>query len=293
MGFFRALAERRRAVFGINRRNVELVYANNPRRFYPIADDKLLTKEVLTKAGVPVAETLAVCRGLFDVPRTLAAIADREHFVIKPANGSGGGGILVCGERIGEGAWRGPSGATVELGDIHKRLADIVFGAYSKELDDRAFVERRITPHEVYRALYADGLCDVRVIVLRGRPVMSMVRVPTLRSGGRANLHQGGIGIGIDLATGRSVSAVSKGHTLDRHPETGGELVGIELPVWTETLEVARRAAEAVPLGYLGVDVVVDEMLGPLILEVNARPGLEIQNVHGRGLAHFIEEAFR
>ncbi len=60
------------------------------------------------------------------------------------------------------------------------------------------------------------------------------------------------------------------------------------MPSWDGVKDVARRAAAAVPLGYLGCDVVVDEHRGPLILEINARPGLEIQNVHGYGLGRAI-----
>jgi alpha-L-glutamate ligase-like protein len=289
--FVSELGARRQAVVGINRRNVELVYAHNARRDYPIADDKLLTKEVLVRAGVPVSETLVVCRGLFEIAPTLEALASEEDFVVKPASASGGAGILVCGSRVHDGMWRSPNGAAIGRDKLHKRLADIVFGAFSKQMEDKAFVERRIRPHAQYSALYADGLCDVRVLVLEGVPVMAMVRVPTRRANGRANLHQGGIGLGVDLETGRTVTAVSRGRPLEVHPETGAPLLGIELPAWAATVRVARRAAEAVPLGYLGVDVVVDEVRGPLILEINARPGLEIQNVHGRGLARFIEEA--
>ena len=113
---------------------------------------------------------------------------------------------------------------------------------------------------------------------------MGMVRIPTLASGGRANLHQGGIGVAMNLATGVTFRAVSRGESVLRHPETGGALIGRQLPHWEQTLEVARLAAASVPLGYVGVDIVVDAVRGPLVLELNARPGLEIQNINGRGL---------
>ena len=43
---------------------------------------------------------------------------------------------------------------------------------------------------------------------------MGMVRIPTLASGGRANLHQGGIGVAMDLATGLTFRAVSRGESV-------------------------------------------------------------------------------
>lgn len=280
----RSLLIRRRALYGINRRNVELVYAYNRRGDYPIADDKLLCKQYMVAAGVPVPETVVVCNGLFAVASTLDALAEEDQFVVKPANGGGGEGIVVVGERLGPGRWRRAGGSELTARVLHRHLAAIVLGAYSGELEDRAFVERRIVPHALYVDLWADGLCDVRVITLRGEPVIAMVRVPTAQSGGRANLHQGGLGLGIDLATGTTVRVVHRGRTIAAHPETGRPLLGLELPAWRETLDVARRAAAAVPLGYLGCDVVVDRVRGPLLLEINARPGLEIQNVNGVAL---------
>ncbi len=276
-----------RGLVGINRRNVELVYAENPRRFYPIADDKLLCKEYLERAGVPVAPTVTICDGLAAIPSTLAQLVERAQFVVKPAHGSGGAGILVLGERTA-GGWVRAGGARVTLPDLHRELANIVFGAYSGELHDRAFVEDRIVPHPTYVDLWRDGLCDLRIITLRARPVMAMVRVPTAQSHGRANLHQGGLGLAVDLKTGVTTRAFHRGRSVRRHPESDASLIGLALPLWDEVVAVARAAAAAVPLGYLGVDVVVDAARGPLVLEVNARPGLEIQNVHGRGLADAI-----
>jgi alpha-L-glutamate ligase-like protein len=278
------LRERREELVGINRRNVLLVYPNNARKDYPLADDKLLAKERFAAAGVPTPETIAVCDGLYAVPEVVESLREQSHFVVKPANGSGGEGILVVGERLEPGVWRRAGGATLQAPQLQRHLADILFGVYSKQLEDRAFIERRVVPHAFFHTLWADGLCDIRVITLRSQPVMSMIRVPTAESGGRANLHQGGLGIALELDTGRTLRAVHHGEPVETHPESGTPLLGLQVPQWPEILEVARRAASAVPLGYLGVDVVLDRERGPLVLEINVRPGLEIQNVHGSGL---------
>ncbi|MEZ4401240.1 MAG: sugar-transfer associated ATP-grasp domain-containing protein [Kofleriaceae bacterium] len=288
---WREVARHRHELVGINQRNVLLVYANNPRRYYPIADDKLLAKQLLAAAGVPVSETLHVCDGLFAIPQVLAALADREQVVIKPANGSGGQGILVVGERLGPGRWRRAGGDELRADEVQRHLAEIILGSFTSMLADKAFVERRIRPHRLFHELWPDGLCDLRIITLAARPVMAMVRVPTRESEGRANLHQGGLGLAIELATGRTFRAVHRGRSVTHHPESAMPLVDLVLPHWAETLDVARRAAAAVPLGYLGCDVVVDVDQGPLVLEINARPGLEIQNVHGYGLGRAIAEA--
>jgi alpha-L-glutamate ligase-like protein len=281
----RALLARRADVYGINRRNLALVYPNNPRRHYPFADDKLLAKERFAAAGVATPRTLAVCDGLYAVPGVVEGLRGQGSFVVKPASGSGGQGILVVGAwDPAREAWTRAGGRAVAPHELARHLADVVFGVHSNQLEDRAFVEERVTPHPLFAELWADGLCDVRVITLEGEPVMAMIRVPTAESGGRANLHQGGLGIAVDLATGETFRALHHGAAVERHPESGAPLVGLAVPAWPEVLAVARRAASAVPLGYLGVDVVVDATRGPLVLEINARPGLEIQNVNGHGL---------
>jgi alpha-L-glutamate ligase-like protein len=227
---------------------------------------------------------------LFEVDRTLARLADEQNFVVKPAGGSGGDGILVLGER-GPDGWSTPKGRPVGVMELRRHLANITFGSFSKQLEDHALIERRIRPHPLYDAFWPDGVCDLRVIVLRGQPILSMVRVPTRRSGGRANLHQGGIGVAVDVASGTTYRAVSQGRALEHHPESGERLVGRKLPHWDTCVDIARRCSSASPLGYLGVDLCVDAEAGPLVLELNVRPGLEIQNVCARRLGHALAVA--
>lgn len=275
-------------VVGINRRNVELVYAYNKRRDYPLVDDKIVCKKLLESGGVPVANTVCVCEGLFALPRVMAVLREREQFVVKPANGSGGDGIMVLGQRT-ESGWKSAGGRDVSEDELRQHIASIVFGAHSKQLDDYAFVEERIFPHPLFAEFFDGGLSDIRLIFLGDDCLMSMVRIPTRASGGRANLHQGGIGVAVDIATGLTTRAVFRGQAVEIHPETGGLLVGRQLPHWEQTVDVARRAAGCVPLGYVGVDIVIDRVRGPLVLELNARPGLEIQNINGRPLGPVVD----
>lgn len=277
-------------VVGINRRNVELVYGHNRRRDYPLVDDKIVCKALLEDAGVPVVPTLAVCPGLFAVDGVIDALRDDSHFVVKPARGSKGEGILVLGDRTRDG-WLTAGGRPLAESDLRQHVANVVFGAYSKNIEDRALIERRVVNHEVFGGIFDQGLSDIRIVTLRGRHLMAMARVPTLRSGGKANLHQGGVGLAIDLATGRTTRAVIKGRSVDRHPDTDAPMVGLQVPGWDAILEVATRAAGAVPLGYIGADLAIDAELGPVVIELNARPGLEIQNVNGRPLGPIVEAA--
>lgn len=285
------LLSRRDDVLGINRRNVELVLRENPARKLKFADDKLAAKELLERHGVPVAQTLAVCDGPYAIGKISAQLEHEQDFVLKPACGGMGRGILVVRERLAPGHFRLAGGGEITLRELGRHMADTVFGAFSDRLEDRAFVERRIEAHPALANLWADGLCDFRVLVLRGRALLAMLRVPTSTSGGRANLHCGGVGLAVDLERGVTTRAVINGAPVSKHPDSGSPLIDVKIPYWQELVEVALRAAQAVPLGYLGVDVVLDKHRGPLVLEVNARPGLEIQNVHGLGLTTEISRA--
>ncbi len=284
-------------VVGMNRRNGQFVYRHNARKHYPLVDDKLRCKELMAKCEVPMARTLGVCEGLFDVERTVQELSSHSNFVVKPSNGSGGKGILVLGAREEHAesgvsaAWRTPSDRLCSVDEVRSHIANIVFGAFGNKLTDRALIERKITPHPYFLELWPRGVCDLRLIMIEGCPLMAMLRVPTERSGGKANLHQGGLGVAVDIETGRTFRACLGGKALTVHPETGTPLLGAQVPAWLRVVEVARLAASAVPLGYLGVDLVIDDSGTPLVLELNARPGLEIQNVNGLTLEAALHKA--
>ncbi len=276
------VGERSAKVLSMNRRNLHYIYTRNQRKHFPIADNKLLAKEVLVAAGVRMPETYRTYNHYFELRQLERDLATYRDFVIKPARGSGGNGIIVIVGRRGR-DWLGISGKTYTLYDLQKHISDILFGIYSFDLGDQAIIESRITQHPEMEELSPLGLADVRVIMCDDKPVMSMTRVPTRQSEGRANLHQGALGVAIDIPTGLTTNARFLGQPVERHPDSGIPLLGRQLPYWPEVIELAHRAARAVPLKYLGVDISISPN-GPQLLEINVRPGLEIQNVNRRGM---------
>lgn len=283
---------RARRVLGLNARNLLYVHGLNPRRHFPLADDKLLGKSALAAAGVPVPLTIAVLANLIEVSRAESLLKERSEFVLKPARGRQGSGILVI-ERHEAGTFHAPGGRRFSWDELRRCMGDILFGVHSLGQSDRVLVERRIRSHRALGSLGRFGLPDIRVIMLRGVPVISMMRVPTRSSGGRANLHQGAIGVALRIADGFATSATSKKGPAPDRTEEGESLTGFRMPMWEAVIDVARRAARAVPLPYLGVDVVLDGDLGPVVMELNVRPGLEIQNVNRRGMRRRLERIER
>lgn len=276
-------------ILGMNERNGDYISLYNERRFYPLVDDKLKTKELALEAGIATPELYGVIETEHEVRELDRILGDHQEFVIKPAQGSGGNGIMVIGGRRGPSFIRA-SGVSVSRAEIEHFISNILSGMYSLGgLPDRAIVEYRVKPHAVFDAVSFQGVPDIRTIVFRGIPIASMVRLPTRQSDGKANLHQGAIGAGIDLATGCTVDGVWFNSVLDSHPDSGNAVRGIQVPDWQLLLELAARSYDLTRLGYLGVDVVLDRDHGPLVLEYNARPGLNIQLANQMGLRKRLE----
>ena len=276
-------------VVGINMRNARYLLPNNPRKLYGLVDDKLQTKALAEAEGLSVPETYAVIRSPRDSARIERLLENRAAFVIKPARGSGGKGVLVIDGREGN-HYVKPSGSLVSGDEIRHHVSNILAGLYSLGGQrDCALVEYRVRPAKVMTDISYQGAPDIRLVMLHGYPVMAMLRAATRESDGRANLHQGALGIGIDIASGVSVRAVHHGRPVTRHPDLGVDLIGIQMPEWDKILDIAVTCQEMTGLGYLGVDLMLDETIGPLMIEVNARPGLAIQMANGIGLIKRLE----
>ena len=271
-------------ILGINRRNGDFVLWQNPRRHYPRVDQKQQTKLICHQRQIPTPETYAIIERHGDVAKFLDFVGRRQEFVIKPGAGSEGRGILVVTRRQGTDFFSA-GGHRHTLADVQYHLATILSGLNSLGgQPDCAIIEQRILPHPVFEKVAVDGTPDIRVVLYRGVPVMAMVRLPTKGSRGRANLHQGAAAAGIDFLSGRTFGGVCKDRAIATHPDTGHAIAGIEIPRWKDLLTAAMDLADALELGYLGVDFVLDARSGPVVLEANARPGLNIQVANRRGL---------
>jgi alpha-L-glutamate ligase-like protein len=271
-------------VLGLNRRNADYTLWHNPRKLYPLVDDKLRTKELALKAGMAVPELYGVVQGEYQLRNLPDLLRRYSDFVIKPAYGSGGDGILLILGRLKD-LYRKQDGSLITQEELRHHVANVVSGLYSLGgQPDKALIEYRVRPDPLFETISYQGVPDVRVIVFLGVPVMSMVRLPTRMSGGRANLHQGALGAGIDIATGTTLTAVWGNDIVTEHPDTGEPITGLRIPDWADLLRLAAKCYELTGLGYQGVDIVLDKERGPLILELNARPGLNIQIANRAGL---------
>lgn len=285
-----------RGIMGINRRNADYVLKYNKRHLYPIVDDKIITKERAIAAGIHVPEMYGIISTEMEISKLDSIIGSHSDFVVKPAQGAGGDGILVVADRF-EGRYKTVSGRIISHDEIEHQISNILTGLYSLGGHrDRALIEYRVTPDPIFKSISYEGVPDIRIIVLMGYPVMAMLRLPTRQSNGKANLHQGAIGVGVDLATGITLKGTWLNNKISKHPDTANAVDGVQLPNWDGFMQLAAGCYELCGLGYIGVDMVLDVEKGPLILELNARPGLNIQIANDCGLTlrtHAVEAHLR
>ena len=271
-------------VLSINQRNSDYVLRYNRRKLYPLVDDKLKTKQLALKASIAVPPLYALIETEHQIKKFDQLMEPYSDFVIKPARGAGGDGIIVITDRV-FGRYRQINGRLLTSHEISYHLSCLLSGAYSLGgHPDYALIERRVVVDPVFAAVSHEGVPDIRIITLLGYPAMAMVRLPTRLSGGKANLHQGAIGAGINLGTGETLGGVFHNDAIDYHPDTMNPIVNIKVPYWEKILEIAAGCYELTGLGYLGVDIVLDKDHGPVMLELNARPGLNIQIANREGV---------
>lgn len=286
LSFFRGLMPslQEQGVLGINSRNIDFIFPGNPRKLFPQADNKLKTKEIANQLGVPVPQTYGVICFQNEVAKLSDIIENQSSFVIKPARGSGGSGILVISDSSND-RYCKPSGKQLSKDDVEYHIHKILSGMFSLSgHKDIAFIEETVQFDPIFDEIAYLGVPDLRIIVYRGVPTMAMLRLPSRASDGKANLHSGGLGVGIDMSTGLTLKGIQYNRYVTHHPDTGGSLADRLIPYWDKILDISARLGDRTEFTYLGVDIVLDKNRGPLLLEINARPGLSIQIANGVGL---------
>lgn len=281
---------RARQILGMNAR-VQLYTALNPPEAKQYGFSKLRAKVFLAKHGIQVPQLYARITGQDDL-REFDWNTIQGGFALKPASGSAGKGIIVIKKKNkSKGTWTDINDTVFSENDLDLHVSDILEGQYSTwGSQHMAIIEERIPIHPDLDQYAEVGTPDVRVILFNKIPVMAMARIPTEASGGRANLDLGAIGLGIDMGTGKTLYGVSgKKKIISRFPHNDLSVSGIAIPYWEEVLRTAVRTANATGLIFMGVDIFLHPIKGPMVAEVNAFPGLSIQLCNQDGLRGRLE----
>lgn len=288
-------------LLGLNARSRLFSYPYNPKSGKKIAASKILTDRMLRKFGIPGPKIIKKFRN----PSDIVSFEWKSlplSFALKPSRGLGGEGIVVIKKKLNEevvakstegsakSLWLTSDKKKVNADDLKLHVLDILEGAYSLgNISDVAFIQEYVGRHKALRKYSFRGTPDIRIIVFNKVPVMAMLRLPTKESGGRANLHQGAVGVGVDISTGITTKAIWHGNIIKRKPGSKRKLHGIKIPGWDDILRIAVKCQIASGLGYLGVDIVLHPEKGPMVLELNSMPGLQIQLANLSGLKKRLE----
>lgn len=279
-----------RDILGMNARQQHYTGLNTPQA-KSFTSSKYATKILLQNKNIPTASV----HGVFATGEDINEFpwqSLEKNFVIKPTNGNAGKGVLVFRKQHADLVhWTDAVGTTWSLDEIKLHCFDILDGQYSTYGNNHnVIVEERVPIHPTFAKYAYKGTPDIRVIVFNQVPVMAELRLPTPESGGRANLHQGAIGCGIDMATGITTHAITGGgRPLQTLPDSKRKLNGIRIPSWRQLLTIAVEATNAAGLAFCGIDLFAHEDKGPLVVELNANPGLQIQLANQSGLRRRLE----
>ncbi|MFQ5492536.1 MAG: sugar-transfer associated ATP-grasp domain-containing protein [Candidatus Dojkabacteria bacterium] len=291
MGILR-IYKNRKKVLGLNDRYLKYIRMYNKKGSIAIADDKLLTKQILDKNEIPTPKLISVIED-YEQLRDFDWDSLPKSFVMKPVAGLEGGGIEIFYNRDKNDRWIRADKSRVSVNDLKRACQSILDGRFSLyQMPDRVMFEERIRPHKRFKYYTYKGTPDIRMIVFNNIPVMAMLRLPTRESKGKANLDKGALGLGIDMAKGATTNAIQgKSGQIELIPGTKLRTSGLKIPWWDRMLRFSIEAQRAANLNFAAIDFLIDREDGPVIVELNARPGLSIQLANAAGLRARLEKA--
>ncbi|MBE5816653.1 MAG: carboxylate--amine ligase [Clostridiales bacterium] len=143
-------------------------------------------------------------------------------------------------------------------------------------------LEQEIIQHPEMARLYPLAVNTIRIVTVVGNDgTDAHCAYATCKMGNEGkfvdNMENSGLACPIDRSTGRicGVAHTSALINYEKHPYTGIELVGYEVPFAKEAVDLCLKAALEVPeMRYIGWDVCITPD-GPAIIEGNNYPGYD------------------
>jgi alpha-L-glutamate ligase-like protein len=270
-----------RDYLGMNLRNQKYIDWDKTRTNF--TNSKLKTKLFLSARQIRVPKLHAIIKNHKDLQNLDYANLPAKT-VIKPNKGSQGKGIIPFQKKV-NGNFVSVSNKTYKHEVLHKHIQEILDGKYSMGfIPDTAFFEEKIDTHNALREYAPIGLPDIRIIVYKGFPVLAMLRMPNEKSGGKANLNAGAWGLGIDIVSGKVKTCYQDGKLQKNNP-----YLNFQVPFYNEALQMAVKIAEITNISFFGCDIAISKN-GPVLIELNSKPGLKIQLVNNVGLKYRLEK---
>lgn len=298
--------------------------ALNPIEYRYLFKNKLIFKQACLSQGLPVAPLIGVfdpdwgytadgrsLRTADDLRRWIADLED-GNVVMKPCEGAEGSMVLVFGDKS-EGpeptliALDGTAYTPQQIFDFmtdEERLARACSGAPA--ISPTILIEKRVRSHPNLARLSPATLCTFRIVTLcergMGAEIIAAVFKLQTAATGKDNLHEGSMAIGVAVRDGvlqsgwrvaqdyyrgdrRRFNTLPSVNRLDTDPTTGIRFAGLKVPMWSDVMATALKAAATFPYGrVIGWDIAVTPG-GPCIIEGNWAWGERLaQAGAGRGI---------
>ncbi len=188
-------------------------------------------------------------------------IANKTKIIVKPIDGYQGLGIY-----------------SLDLTD-HNIEDEMLFENMQKE---NVVIEELITPG-VLSEFNPSSINSIRVVTLLNNEKTNFIFAGFKMGNGDVlvdNFAYGGIVSIVDLDTGIIIApgANKKREKFIRHPYSGKQIVGYQIPKWDEILNTVVEASKIVPeVRYVGWDVTINQAGEVLIIEGNDNSDYDIQ----------------
>ena len=204
---------------------------------------------------------------------------------VKPVLGKGGGGAELW-HYAGSGSYRSSRGEERDAAGLTGHVAEL-------SRTEAFIIQQAVCNHRDLFDLSGGALSTVRMLSCRNEAgdyevTCAAFRMSVDPASPVDNFHAGGLAAAVDLATGELGPATGLGRSPDsgwhdRHPLTGGQIVGRRLPMWPETINLAVQAHRSFPdYVVIGWDIAVLED-GPCVIEGNRGPDVDIHQRTSRG----------
>ncbi len=291
------ILQNRKKVLGQNSRNLLYIKKYSSSDGRSIANNKLKTKRMLITNGISNPKLLGIIRTQKEL-ETFNWNSLPNSFVLKPVHGVQGYGIEIFYNRDREGRWIKADKSKADIPELKGLASEILEGRFApKEYqNDQVFFEERIRTHKDLKNYTFKGAPDVRIIVFNKVPVMAYIRFPTKESLGKANMAIGAVGTGIDIASGITTTSTygkgneGRGFPITYVPGTQLPYQGLHIPFWNTILRNAIKTQIASKLKFVAIDFLIDQERGPMVVEINSKPGLSIQIVNRSGLSERLDQ---
>ncbi|KEO51845.1 sugar-transfer associated ATP-grasp domain-containing protein [Thioclava pacifica] len=281
-----------RAAFLSNDLHWPIANKVNNRGWYSAAEDKSVATTLLSAAGVPVPEIVAVLdssQRIYpgDGERITSADELRAFLLARPGQQFFG---KINDGMVSFGAFR------IERADAemiscsgHDPMSYEDFAAQT--LAQNAYILQPVIENHSALKPFASALATIRMVNLITddglRVPMAAIKLPQGDNIADAFWRPGNLACAIDVETGRIRTVARRGievEFLEDHPDQAG-LMGMILPFWSEVLEINERAARSfAPIRYQSTDIAITET-GPVVVEINAGGGFDLpQYSNGKGM---------